>query len=358
MTDPQSIDADIRRATTLPGEVYRDRTTYERWLRRAFVPSWQWVGHRDELDNGHARPVDFLRGSLDEPLMLRRDHAGELRCFSNVCTHRAGLLVKSSGPCKQLRCGYHGRQFDADGRLKHMPAFETTEDFPREADHLPRLPLHEVCGGLFTALAPNMDFESWVQPMQPLLDRLPQAEFMHEPARSETYEVKAHWALYLDNFLEGFHIPYVHPALNKALVDEDYRTQLFPHASVQIGRAREDSPAFEPAQTLPGFDGRIAAYYYWLFPSTMFNFYPWGLSINVVEPLGMARTRVHFHSYVWRPELCDQGAGSGLDEVQQEDEDVVEQVQRGVHSRLYTSGRFSPTKEQGVHHFHRMLAKL
>jgi choline monooxygenase len=77
----------------------------------------------------------------------------------------------------------------------------------------------------------------------------------------------------------------------------------------------------------------------------------------VIEPLGPKRTRVRFFPYVWRPELRDSGAGSGLDGVQEEDAGVVQKVQRGVNSRLYTCGRFSPEKEQGVHHFHRMLAQ-
>ena len=81
-------------------------------------------------------------------------------------------------------------------------------------------------------------------------------------------------------------------------------------------------------------------------------------ALNVVEPLGPARTRVKFLTYVWRPELREQGAGAGLDRVEREDEAVVEQVQRGVRSRLYRRGRYSPKREKGVHHFHRLLAEF
>lgn len=88
----------------------------------------------------------------------------------------------------------------------------------------------------------------------------------------------------------------------------------------------------------------------------MFNFYPWGLSINVVKPLGVNLTRVSFLSYVWRAERLGSGAGAELDRVEREDEAVVEATQRGVRSRLYDRGRYSPTREQGVHHFHRLLA--
>ena len=88
----------------------------------------------------------------------------------------------------------------------------------------------------------------------------------------------------------------------------------------------------------------------------MFNFYPWGVSINVVRPLAVDRTKVSFLSYVWDRSRLDRGAGAGLDRVEREDESIVEAVQRGVGSRSYDRGRYSPAREQGVHHFHRLLA--
>jgi choline monooxygenase len=87
----------------------------------------------------------------------------------------------------------------------------------------------------------------------------------------------------------------------------------------------------------------------------MLNFYPWGLSINVVRPLAADRTRVSFLTYVADPKKLDRGAGADLDRVEHEDEAVVEGVQQGVRSSLYTRGRYSPDRERGVHHFHRML---
>ena len=100
----------------------------------------------------------------------------------------------------------------------------------------------------------------------------------------------------------------------------------------------------------------VAAYYYWLFPNMMFNFYPWGLSVNVVRPISKNKTRVLFRSYVWDESKLSAGAGAVLDKVEREDEFVVEGVQKGLQSHTYKTGRFSPTREQGVHYFHRALA--
>jgi choline monooxygenase len=89
----------------------------------------------------------------------------------------------------------------------------------------------------------------------------------------------------------------------------------------------------------------------------MFNFYPWGVSVNVVRPLAVDETRVSFLSFVWDASKLGKGAGASLDRVEREDEAIVESVQKGTRARLYTRGRYSPAREQGVHHFHRLLAR-
>lgn len=88
----------------------------------------------------------------------------------------------------------------------------------------------------------------------------------------------------------------------------------------------------------------------------MFNFYPWGLSINIVSPLSKDKTKVAFYSYVYDESKLDQGAGGNLDKVEREDEFVVESVFKGIHSKHYHRGRFSPTMEKGVHHFHWLIS--
>ena len=90
----------------------------------------------------------------------------------------------------------------------------------------------------------------------------------------------------------------------------------------------------------------------------MFNFYPWGLSVNLVQPLAVNKTKVSFLTYIWKEELRDAGAGGDLDKVEREDEEIVQQVQKGIHSRFYKQGRYSVTREKGTHHFHQLLAEF
>jgi choline monooxygenase len=194
--------------------------------------------------------------------------------------------------------------------------------------------------------------------VQRRLGWLPLGQFTADAGRSRDYLVRANWALYCDNYLEGFHIPFVHSGLAEKLDYASYRTELFRYASVQVGVARAGESTFELPPSSPDRGQEIAGYYYWLFPNLMLNFYPWGLSINIVRPLAVDRTKVSYLTYVWDESKLDEGAGGALDRVEREDESIVEAVQKGVRSRHYDRGRYSPSREQGVHHFHRLLCEF
>jgi len=151
---------------------------------------------------------------------------------------------------------------------------------------------------------------------------------------------------------------FVHAALAQAVDYATYATELFRYSNLQRALARPGQTAFAPPAGSPDHGASVAAYYWWVFPNLMLNFYPWGLSLNVVEPLGLGRTRVRFRGYVHDASLQERGAGGGLDRVEAEDEAIVRNVARGVRSRFYRGGRYSPARERGVHHFHRLLAEF
>lgn len=350
------IDPDIRRARTLPARVYSDPGVHAVARERVFARSWQVVADLDRVKvPGQAHPVILLEGLLDEPLLLTRDRDDALHCLSNVCTHRGTIVCESDGVLAQLRCRYHGRRFHLDGRFHSMPEFDGAEGFPSPADDLPRVASGVWRKLVFASLAPPVSLGEILHPVDARCGWLPLESAVHDPARSRDYLVQANWALYVDNYLEGFHIPFVHAALAQAIDYGSYRTECFPHAVLQLGEAAPGEAAFDPPAGSPDRGQRVAAYYWWLFPNTMLNFYPWGLSLNVVRPLAVDRTRVSFTSFVWDPSKLDAGAGGAIDRVEREDEVIVESVQRGTRARLYERGRYSPSREQGVHHFHRLL---
>ncbi|HUQ42702.1 MAG TPA: SRPBCC family protein [Candidatus Limnocylindrales bacterium] len=353
------IDADIHIARTLPARVYSDPELFRVQRDRVFARTWQYAAHDDVVKvAGQVYPFTLVPGALDEPLLLTRDSADRVHCVSNVCTHRGTLVVEGAGHLPQLRCRYHGRRFALDGSFHSMPEFEGARSFPSPADDLPRVPIERFERFLMVALQPAMPFDDVAGSMRTRLSGMPFGSLRYDAAGARDYLVNANWALYVDNYLEGFHIPYVHDSLAATLDYGSYAVELEPYAVLQLGVAKAGEPAFAFAPDHPDAARRIAAYYFWLFPTTMFNVYPWGISVNVVTPLSVDRTRVSFLPFVWDETLRDHGAGAGLDRVEREDEAIVESVQRGVRSRIYDRGRYSPTRETGVHHFHRLLARL
>lgn len=350
-------DADITRARTPDPEIYRSTALFERARERVFATSWQWLGTLDDVATPESlAPRELLPGLLDEPLLLARDAAGTLRCLSNVCTHRANLLVRDACHAREIRCGYHSRRFDLAGRMTFMPEFQGVQGFPAETDHLPVVPFAAFQGHGFASLAPVHTFEAWIAPVAARMPRWSLDTLLPWPERSRDFTVAAHWALYVENYLEGFHIPFVHGGLARDVDYDSYATELFDHAVLQVARARDPAHAFAPGE-LGGDDAtQVAALYWWLFPNLILNFYPWGLSLNVVLPRSPGETRVLFRSFVHDSSRLGNGAGASLDRVEAEDEAIVEAVQRGVNSRLYRGGRYSPSREGGVHRFHRLLA--
>lgn len=348
-------DPDVTRACTPRGAAY-GAEAFARQRESLFPRTWHCVAAEGPVPAAaHVVPMTLLPGVLDEPLLWTGDAGGTVRCLSNVCTHRGKVLVDAPGPRNAIRCDYHGRCFELDGRLKSAPGFEGARDFPQASDDLPAV-AHGEWGGLrFCSLEPALPFAKWIAP---IVELMPHWRAPATPPEVRDYEFDANWALYVDNYLESFHLPYVHPALSRTLSVTESMYETWDHGSLQLGIAKEGEPALELPKGHRFAGRRIGGAYAWLFPCTMFNFYPWGVSVNVVQPLGPVRTRVRYLSCVARPELRGKGAGANLDTVEHEDQGVVLATQRGVHARMYRGGRYAPAHETGVHLFHTLLARM
>jgi choline monooxygenase len=338
MTKRFLVDPDIRKAKTLASDFYTDERYFEESKEKIFARTWQFAGRDDEFEN--LKPLTLLPGVLDEPLLLSKNGDG-LNCLSNVCTHRGKILVEESCKASLIRCGYHGRRFDLNGKFLSMPEFADVVDFPSESDDLTRVPFAVRGGFVFASVDPIAPFEEFVDDAATQLTDVEPLDLKLVSTRD--YEVDAHWALYCENYLEGFHIPFVHQSLNEVVDYGTYKTETFRYSSLQTGFDDE---------------GKVAGRYLFVFPNLMFNFYPWGISVNVVRPVSSSKTVVEFLTYVSDESKVGTGAGADLDRVELEDERVVASVQKGIRSRFYTHGRYSPTREQGTHHFHGLIAEF
>ena len=353
MEDPPLIHPDIRKAQTLPSRYYTECTVFDD-LKSKLSKSFHYAAHISQLEENNIIPLPQLENILNESLILVK--SDEVKCLSNVCTHRGMLIATESCSSKSLKCGYHGRTFGLDGCMKNMPEFDDVENFPSEKDNLNEFQVHQWKGLFF--VGGNKYFSSVIEELERRIGWLKLEKFTHDESRHRDYEIKANWALYIDNYLEGFHIPFVHGALHEILDYDSYKTELFEGGVLQIGIANEGEECFDLPDSSPDYGENIAAYYYWIFPGLMLNFYPWGLSVNIVNPISVDKTQIIYQGFVGNENLLGKGAGGNLDKVELEDQDIVEATQRGVSSTSYERGRYSPSKEMGVHYFHRLLTGL
>ncbi len=353
------VDPNIAEAKTLDVDFYLSSKHYQQSKELIFAKTWQLAGDEDQVkEPGWVTPFNFLEHFINEELLLTRDNNNKLHCLSNVCTHRGNLVAERPCKLRDLRCKYHGRRFSLDGKFLSMPEFKEVKGFPSETDHLASLPMFQWGKWLFTSLTGALPAEAFFGDMIRRVGWLPVDQFVYRPDLSKEYLVDAHWALYCENYLEGFHIPFVHAGLNAVIDYGNYTVELFRYSNLQLGIAKEGELAFDLPKSSPDYGKRVASYYFWVFPNLMFNFYPWGLSINVIQPAGVSKTRVKFISYVYDESKLRLGAGADLHKVELEDEEIVQMVQRGIRSRFYKFGRYSVTRETGTHHFHRLLAEF
>jgi choline monooxygenase len=354
------FDADLplARARTIPSLWYFDAEIYAAECRAVFGNTWQLAGRLDQL----REPGSFCTTDIaGEPALVVRDQDGVLRAFSNVCRHRAARVAEDAcGRTSKLRCPYHGWTYDLAGRLRGAPEFEGVEEFRREENGLPALAV-DTCGPLVwvhlgRSPAPLAEFLAPL-PERTAGMRLERLRFVER----RSYDLACNWKVFVDNYLDGgYHVNAVHPGLAGVLDYAEYRTEVAGYTSVQ------SSPLRAPDADADAATGRVrtgtAAYYWWVFPNLMLNIYGGVMDTNLVLPLGPGRCRVVFDFYFAEtqgPEAAAYIAESiaVAERIQREDIGVCENVQRGLASRSFTTGRFSVRREAAGYEFHRLLAR-
>ncbi len=371
-TKPLHLDVNeqIECAHTLASKFYTDPAILEIEKMRIFLRTWQLVGtlsHECGETNGVKRtiadPESFFTADVTgEPIIVVRNKEGTLRAFSNVCRHRAGPIALGSGCKNVLRCQYHGWTYTLDGRLIGTPDVEGVEFFDRS--NMGMVPLRVETWEQFIFV--NFDLDA--EPLSVYLGRIPEQvrgfQFAGlQFAERRDYIIHCNWKVYVDNYLEGYHIPIAHPGLMREIDYTQYRTDTFRYYSEQFApiRAMKTDDATERFYA-PG-KGLQQAVYFWVFPNLMLNVYPDNISTNLIVPIAHDKTLTIFEWFfhdVANAKVQEriQRAIAFSDEVQQEDIGLCENVQRGLRSSTYDRGRYSVKRENGVHHFHMLLGEF
>lgn len=374
------VHADIAKAETLPPRAFTDPAVLALELETLFARSWLLVPEPTGAEaRADGRPWSErlkTRGArapltmLDKPLYLQRGwRDGALRLLPNACTHAWYPLVAGAGRGERLTCAQHGRQFDAAGRCLSQPGFAPKAGvFPRPCDHLTSFPLEAWDPLLFACLGkPGVPFAKLLAPVRASLGRLPLAFLERRPQAGDLREVEGNWKQHAWNYMDKFHVQFIHKApggLADAIDLVSYKTELYEGASLQWAYARDPESGFDPALLPDRFRDaggrRVFALWWFLLPNLTLNFYPWGLSVNLYEPVPGAPEKTLFRWFAWSwddRKFAERERRWLSDQVDAEDVEAMAQVRRGARSGLVPRGRFSPTEETGPHWFHRAVSR-
>ena len=299
---------------TLPARWYWDPEVHERERHAIFRREWQVLG---------PAPESCLKGDIAGwPVLVVRQGDGSLRAFHDVCRHRASPLTCVGGA---IQCPYHGWTYGLDGALKRP------RDFGEEVGDIA---LHPVAVAEWRGLVwVNLDVEA---PFDLGTFAAECDGFDLESFRlvSETSHVlQCNWKTYADNYGEGYHIPFIHPELNRQLDMRTYRVDAHDRWTRHSASMRDGSPA--------------AGVWLWRFPNLALNVYADGMNVERFTPLSPTTTRIDY-TYFFRDGIADEEAIKLSHDLLAEDGAICEAVQRNLEGGVYDRGVLSPKHESGL----------
>ena len=370
----ERVDRPIAEASGLPNEVYAapDFADYER--DHLLARTWTCVGVGAHVPRpGDVRPVRIL----GLPMLLVRDLKGEIRVFHNVCSHRGAELVSS--PCsvkRRLTCPYHSWTYDLEGKLRATPSIggpgkNDCPGFDQTKHGLKAVRSAVWFDVVFVNISGDAPaFEHYIAPLAERWKDFDPSLLRHGgPDSSLLFEVGCNWKLAVENYCEAYHLPWVHPGLNSySRLEDHYDIALEGRfagqgSRVYAPRLSEDGAQFPRFPDLPR-PWQEGAEYVALFPNVLLGIHADHFYAVYLEPVSADRTVEYFEIYyVGEEALGDayaalrQANARGWRAIFNEDQDIVERMQRGRASPAFEGGVFSPVMDGPTHCFHKWAAR-
>ena len=351
---------------------YFDESVYRAEMKSIFQRNWLYFCHASQISEAG----DYITGDVaGQSVYVMRDKDGLIRGFFNVCQHRAHQLLSGQGNVKNvIRCPYHSWTYEIDGQLRSAPKCEAVANFRREDIHLKPIGVDVIGGFVFVNLNATAEPLSTSDPHfgAKLLAMCPESEQLRY-AKRQDFRIKANWKVVVENFLENYHSFFSGPAhkqLSDVIDQDSYRWTIEGKVIEFLGRGGT-------AEKLPyamlgerKFTGRNDGFQIvFLWPNMAFIIIPGAsmLLVFLMNPDGPEVTSEPLLYFGLDGEL-DRGTASAVDWFNNilgpEDVEIVESVQRGLHSLGYTRGRLMSDPEQKeawsehfLHHFNGMNIK-
>lgn len=344
----ESTSVPFEEARAMPPSVYTSPDFLKREIEDIFAKDWFCVGRASALEN----PGDYVTLDLaEQPIIVLRDNAGELKAMSNVCLHRMSTLLEGRGNARSIVCPYHAWTYNLDGSLRGAPAMTQNEGFCKDQYKLPQVRCEEWLGWVFVTL--NVEAKPVAQQLAKVEDLV--GDYGMENYTEtffETHVWDTNWKVLAENFMESYHLPVCHAGTIGGLskLEEmicppgeeafNYHT-ILKDDSLKIALAHPDNKRLEG-------DRRRMTYLLALYPSLLITLTPgyfWYLSLH---PEGVGKVRIAFGGGMSQDYVNDPDAQKHfthlktlLDDVNVEDKGCTEKVYRGLCSQAAEPGHLS-----------------
>ena len=374
----EQVDRPIETANGLPNECYisEDYLKYER--DKIFCDKWTVIGVGSSIPNvGDAKPYNLL----GIPLIMIRDNDMKIRVFHNVCSHRGFKLLDK--PCtlrNVIRCPYHSWSYDFKGKLISTPNIgglniHQTDKFDKSLSNLKEVKSKIWMDIIFININSNeLDFKEYIKPLEQRWSKFISKDDHELLKHSDDYgyfslDVNCNWKFAIENYCESYHLPWIHPELNKVSnINDHYHIQGLPNRFAGQGSKKYEQPVKgnKKFESFPNWDKGMLknSEYIALFPNVMIGLHVDHFYVFWLEPISTNKTKEHLEMYYVG---SDSANGEELKDMRRENsrfwkdvmsEDIkaVEGMQDGRNSPVYNGGNFSPVMDNPTHQFHKWVA--
>ena len=335
--------------TTIPIPWYCQSEKFEVEIEKIFLNSWQLIGPESKIPNvGDTIKLTITK----QPIIITRIDENKIKAYFNICQHRGGAVVNENNCYQQFQCQYHGWIYTNEGKLRNARGFDKNE--LKKSD----FNLKEVNVSVWNGLI-FINFDKSCKPLESIYEKLEKrinkGNFSgYQFYKRDSYNISCNWKIYMDNYLEGLHIPIVHPELNKTINYKSYKTETHDQFSLQWCSI---DPQLNPYKNDSSED--LIAYYVTIFPNVILNIAPGRLQTNIVEPIDEKNCSVHFDYYFGQ--IDEKQVHKDLDFsdiIQREDIEICESVQGSYEAKGFKNGIISKRYESGILHFHSRLKEI
>ena len=374
----KEVSKPIEEAHGLPNECYTSSKYLKIERERVFNDKWAVIGVGSSIPNpGDALPYNLL----GIPLVILRDKQNGIRVFHNVCSHRGFKLLEEPCSLKNvISCPYHYWSYDFEGKLIATPHIgglniHESKKFDKSKSNLKEVRSKVWMDIIFVNINNNeIEFNEYVKPLEDRWSKFISKEDQNLLINPKDYgyfslDVKSNWKFAIENYCESYHLPTIHPELNKiSNISDHYHIQGLPNRFAGQG-SKKYNQLIKKNKTFDNFkkwpkDLSKNSEYIALFPNVMIGLHIDHFYAFWLEPISINQTKEHLAMYYVGNNSANGDEFKSMRKenariwknVMSEDIKAVEGMQKGRNSPAYNGGNFSPVMDNPTHQFHKWTA--